>query len=280
MPQVFLSYDHDDDLFADFARDSLEKRGVSVWIDNKIEGGDEWRNEIDEAIRGSDVLIVVLSPSSFESTYVTYEWGFALGIGRKVIPILHRKTDIHPRLDILQRHDFRSHRDGPWDKLVQEIENAKRDKSDNRKSRKLADLTEDEFKELMGSIKDAPDSTSSTNNRKILWVDDRPANNIQEQRVLQSLGYEFAIAKSTDEALDILDQESFCAIISDMGRVEGPQEGYVLLEKVRKNDKKTPFFIYAGSNRPEHKIEAMDRGAQGSTNNAKELINLIVEHVE
>lgn len=39
----------------------------------------------------------------------------------------------------------------------------------------------------------------------------------------------------------------FALIISDMGRKEGIREGYVLLEEIRKMDKKIPFIIYAGS---------------------------------
>ena len=64
-----------------------------------------------------------------------------------------------------------------------------------------------------------------------------------------------------------------------MGRKEGPKEGYVLLDGLRKQDKDTPFFIYAGSNAPKHKQEAADRGAQGSTNNAQELFDLVSQYV-
>jgi hypothetical protein len=59
--------------------------------------------------------------------------------------------------------------------------------------------------------------------------------------------------------------------------VEGAREGYVLLEKVRQTDKATPYFIYAGSNSAEHKKEAEQRGAQGTTNDPKELIDLVTK---
>jgi hypothetical protein len=65
-----------------------------------------------------------------------------------------------------------------------------------------------------------------------------------------------------------------------MGRVEGPKEGYVLLKEIRKLNKQIPFFIYAGSNLLEHKMEAQEKGAQGSTNRATELIELITTHVQ
>lgn len=98
--------------------------------------------------------------------------------------------------------------------------------------------------------------------KRILWVDDRPDNNAYERRALETLGFQFTLALSTREALERLSSNRFAAIISDMGRNEGPREGYVLLEAVRATDRATPFFIYAGSNSPAHKREAVTRGAQ------------------
>lgn len=110
---------------------------------------------------------------------------------------------------------------------------------------------------------------------KILWVDDRPENNVYERQALESMGFEFTLALSTAEALHLLSTRRFAVIISDMGRKEGPREGYVLLEAVRTQDNTTPFFIYAGSNAPQHKREAALRGAQGTTNVANELVEMV-----
>lgn len=110
---------------------------------------------------------------------------------------------------------------------------------------------------------------------KILWVDDRPDNNVYERQAFESMGLEFALALSTQEALQALSTRKFAAIISDMGRKEGPREGYVLLEAVRAVDKSIPFFIYAGSRAPAHQREAALRGAQGTTNIAEELVEMV-----
>jgi len=116
---------------------------------------------------------------------------------------------------------------------------------------------------------------------KILWVDDRPNNNIYERQAFESMGLTFTLALSTQEALVELTKHRFAAIISDMGRKEGPKEGpkegYILLEKVRKKDQQTPFFIYAGSNAREHKLEARKRGAQGTTNRPDELVDMVIQ---
>ncbi|MCW5963455.1 MAG: TIR domain-containing protein [Bryobacterales bacterium] len=110
---------------------------------------------------------------------------------------------------------------------------------------------------------------------RILWVDDRPQNNVYERKAMESMGLQFTLAESTDEAMQILSTNRFAAIISDMGRKEGPREGYVLLEAVRMEDKTTPFFIYAGSGSPQNRREAALRGAQGCTNFAEELIEMV-----
>ena len=114
---------------------------------------------------------------------------------------------------------------------------------------------------------------------RILWVDDRPENNVYERKAFESQGIEFSLALSTNEALEILKTDKYAAIISDMGRKEGPQEGYILLEKIRKSGDQTPFFVYAGSNAPEHKMMALERGAQGSTNRPQELYEMVMNRI-
>lgn len=111
--------------------------------------------------------------------------------------------------------------------------------------------------------------------KQILWVDDIPDNNIYERQTMEAMGLEFTLALSTEEALRVLSTRRFAVIISDMGRKEGPREGYALLEALRAKDKSTPFFIYAGSNAPEHRREAALRGAQGSTNIPGDLIEMV-----
>ncbi|GLK49267.1 hypothetical protein GCM10017620_22400 [Brevundimonas intermedia] len=96
---------------------------------------------------------------------------------------------------------------------------------------------------------------------------------------MREFGIDVHIALSTQQALDALRRQEFSAIISDMGRVEGPQEGYVLLEAVRSQGLRLPFFIYAGSNLDEHRKEALRRGAQLSTNDANELFRQVIRTV-
>lgn len=115
---------------------------------------------------------------------------------------------------------------------------------------------------------------------RILWVDDRPENNVYERKAFESQGFTFSLALSTNQAIELLNDTKFAAIISDMGRKEGSQEGYRLLEKIRVAGDKTPFFIYAGSNSIEHKEITLEKGAQGTTNNAQELYKMVMTKIE
>jgi CheY-like chemotaxis protein len=113
----------------------------------------------------------------------------------------------------------------------------------------------------------------------VLWVDDRPDNNRFERQALEALGVRFILSTDTEDALTKTGDRRFDAIISDMGRPPDPRAGYTLLEALRGRGDKTPFIIYAGSNAPEHKAEAKRRGAQGSTNRADELFELVLSAI-
>lgn len=302
---VFISYNSKNEDFAELVTMKLEKQGIVVWKDtNQIASGTEWRNEIDNGLLNCDAIIVLLNEVSTKSPYVTYEWAFALGSGKHIIPILTEECEVHPRINILQYLNFKNGQ-RPWDKLTERLKKIE----SSPKKVKVSDLTVEELERLIeGSTVLAKESaksegrqvtkneitdfanqivsaktlfeTNSETSNTILWVDDRPDNNIHERKALELIGFEFDLALSTTEALKLLSKKNYVAIISDMGRVEGPQEGYVLLKEVRKTNKTIPYFIYAGSNLPQHKMEAQEKGAQGSTNRSNELIELIKTYVQ
>ena len=78
----------------------------------------DWRQEIDDAILTSSAVILVLTPEAKKSEYVTYQWAFALGSGKSIVPLMLRDTPIHPRLEIFQYLDFTNRRARPWTRLL------------------------------------------------------------------------------------------------------------------------------------------------------------------
>lgn len=111
----------------------------------------------------------------------------------------------------------------------------------------------------------------------ILWVDDVPENNIYERQAFDAAGIRVTLALSTNDAFERLASNRYAAIISDMGRREGPREGYVLLDSLRQQGDLTPLFFYASSSLPEHRRETREHGGQGCTNNAQELFELVTK---
>ena len=107
--------------------------------------------------------------------------------------------------------------------------------------KKLAENLELYFDHLMKE----KESKKAHAKRAVLWVDDRPENNRLERSVLEQYGMEFTLALSTQQALQCIKYNRFDLVISDLGRKEGAKEGYVLLEEIRKRDRKMPFLIYA-----------------------------------
>lgn len=142
--------------------------------------------------------------------------------------------------------------------------------------------TEAEIEEIVDVVRAASPARRGLGDswrNHILWVDDRPANNTHERHAFETMGLRFTLALSTDEAMEKLGQNKFAAIISDMGRREGPREGYVLLDRLRTEGDGTPLFFYASSNAPEHKRETQEHGGQGCTNNPQELFEMVTRAV-
>lgn len=110
---------------------------------------------------------------------------------------------------------------------------------------------------------------------RVLWVDDNPSNNAAEIESFEALGIEVVTATTTEQALEALREKRFDLVISDMGRPPDARAGYTLLTQMSQQKLRIPFLIYAaGGNIPEHRMEALSRGARGSTNRATELFQM------
>jgi signal peptidase I len=91
--QVFLSYAHQDARAADQVEDWLAGGGLSCWRDPQLEAG-RFPEQIEAAIRGCQVFLVLISASSVRSTWVQDELGLARMHRRVVVPIVIDGTDV------------------------------------------------------------------------------------------------------------------------------------------------------------------------------------------
>jgi len=122
MTTVFLSYSTKDHHFAELISIKLAEAGIDVWRDQgSLRAGTDWRQGIERGIAASDAVIVALSENSADSSYVTFEWAYALGNGRDIVPIKLNNCLIHPRLQAIQHLDFSVPGALPWASLIERI---------------------------------------------------------------------------------------------------------------------------------------------------------------
>jgi hypothetical protein len=111
---VFLSYSERDQSIAQTTQRALEEVAVKVYMAPKyLRPGDDYAEEIRQALIGSGELWVILSPSSLKSEWVTTEWGAAWVLKKRIVQILHRSDTLQvpERLRILQCIDMAQIRD-------------------------------------------------------------------------------------------------------------------------------------------------------------------------
>ena len=122
MRNVFLSYSTKDHYFADLAEIKLAEAGIVLWRDrSQLRAGADWQSGIERGIADCFAVLIALSANSAESSYVTYEWAYALGNGKTVIPMKLSECVIHPRLQTIQHLDFSVPGALPWESLVARI---------------------------------------------------------------------------------------------------------------------------------------------------------------
>ena len=118
----FISHAREDGDFAELIKLNMERNGYAGWIDtDRLLPGIDWREEIDDTIRRTVAVIAVMSPEARASEYVTFEWAFAWGCRKKIVPIMLRETSLHPRLATLQYLDFTNRLSRPWDRLFKAL---------------------------------------------------------------------------------------------------------------------------------------------------------------
>jgi len=101
---IFISHSHRDSAFATQLASDLRNAGLDIFIDEwSLKPGDSIVQKINQAIRDSDYLIVILSPDSVQSPWVQAEINAALmrQLGKRnisIIPVLYRQCSIPPLL--------------------------------------------------------------------------------------------------------------------------------------------------------------------------------------
>jgi CheY-like chemotaxis protein len=236
-----------------------------------IEFGQKWKKQLTEAISTSRFLIPIVTPLFFKSDpcraelkqFIEHER--SLGRDDLILPIYFVTAPVLERPDLLkddtlaseinsrQRYDWRIQADLPPNDP--QIRRAVRELAEMIASaiartsvpvaalapaKALDEAAADEASKLIKTL--GPERGTKKRQKLVLWVDDRPDNNIIERHSMASYNIDFVLAQSTGQALAELRKQQFDAIISDMGRPLDSRAGYTLLEAVRGSGDQTPYF--------------------------------------
>ena len=87
MSDVFVSYAHVDSDFVELLRIKLEEAGINVWVDHtNLKAGTNWRTNVDEGIKNSIVLVLVMSSKIFRITICDLRMVLRLWVGETYCP--------------------------------------------------------------------------------------------------------------------------------------------------------------------------------------------------
>jgi serine/threonine protein kinase len=97
---LFISYSRRDKDFALALREHLGNNGFTLWIDDAIEHGDQWFNEIHDAIKNSAAFLVIMSPEAEKSEWVQKEILLAKRYKKAIFPLLLKGDEFAILIDI------------------------------------------------------------------------------------------------------------------------------------------------------------------------------------
>jgi CheY-like chemotaxis protein len=112
---------------------------------------------------------------------------------------------------------------------------------------------------------------------QLLLVNDVPSEMTHVRRILRSLGIFVDVARSTDEAISMLQETDYDLIISDMNRDGVADEGIRFLKKTISKNINRPTIFTVGKFEPSKGTPPF---AFGITNRVDELLNLIFDVLE
>lgn len=115
---IFVSYSRkDEDVVVNFCR-LFNAQNWSVWRDKEqIEYGEEFPNEIRQAINNCKVVVYFSSEDSNKSEYVEKEIQYANNNGKKIVPIRLRESELNSNIESIVK--WKNYLD--WDMLCKTI---------------------------------------------------------------------------------------------------------------------------------------------------------------
>ena len=121
MGHIFISYSHKDKEYVEKLEKKLIDEGFDVWIDHRIDYGDDWLRVIEKNLDESDAFIIVMSKNSHASDMVRNEITRARDNRKPIFPVLLNGDNWL----VVQRKQYADVRDGslPPEKFFERLAN-------------------------------------------------------------------------------------------------------------------------------------------------------------
>lgn len=107
--RIFISYKRLDwEKFVQPLVARLQTHGLSYWVDQRlIEGGDDWMDEINRALKECDTMILCISPEALESRHVKMEYRYFFNHGKPIYPLIcELPVELPAELQIIQHYRY------------------------------------------------------------------------------------------------------------------------------------------------------------------------------
>jgi TolB-like protein len=105
LPDIFLSYGHDDVQTAKRFAESFEREGISVWWDASIRAGEAFDAVIESALKGAKAVVVLWSKTSVQSRWVRAEATLA-DRNRTLLPAMIEACERPIMFELMQTADL------------------------------------------------------------------------------------------------------------------------------------------------------------------------------
>jgi len=92
--RVFISHSVSDEPWVREFTDSLRGLGFEVELDyHNIRLGDSLADALEEGLRKSSVIVLLVTPDSIKRPNLFFEMGAAIGMGKRLVPVVSSEVD-------------------------------------------------------------------------------------------------------------------------------------------------------------------------------------------
>jgi formylglycine-generating enzyme required for sulfatase activity len=107
MGHIFISYSHKDTEYAHALAANLQGLGFEVWIDERLDYGSQWPQELQKQLDTCSAFILIMSPRSYDSEWVQSELQRAKRKQKPIFPLLLEGDEPWLSVESTQYYDVR-----------------------------------------------------------------------------------------------------------------------------------------------------------------------------